>query len=157
MRLSTACIILSLATAATAQGFFGGFFNRFNPLNMFRPQQPARPARPSRPSRPVPVRPAPSFTSSSGSGLSEVPAPALAQQQQGGGRGNHQWQGRDYILSWREGRNGLSWEAARRYCSGRGMAIVSLDSPAKRDHFMQQVLFSKLGRAVRNTLPYKAV
>ena len=39
----------------------------------------------------------------------------------------------------REGRNSFSWGAARSYCSGRGLRMVSLDSPAKRDHFMQQV------------------
>ena len=39
----------------------------------------------------------------------------------------------------REGRNDLTWGGARSYCSGRGMRMVSLDSAAKRDHFMQQV------------------
>ena len=39
----------------------------------------------------------------------------------------------------REGVNNLSWGAARSYCSRRGMRMVSLDDPAKRDHFMQQV------------------
>ena len=73
----------------------------------------------------------------------EIPAPALAQQSRpssgGGSGGNHVWQGRNYLLSWREGRNSFTWGSARSYCSGRGMRMVSLDSAAKRDHFMQQV------------------
>ena len=44
-----------------------------------------------------------------------------------------------FILILREGVNNLSWGAARSYCSSRGMRMVSLDDPAKRDHFMQQV------------------
>ena len=43
------------------------------------------------------------------------------------------------LLIFREGVNNLSWGAARSYCSRRGMRMVSLDDPAKRDHFMQQV------------------
>ena len=45
----------------------------------------------------------------------------------------------DLTGMFREGRNDLTWGGARSYCSGRGMRMVSLDSAAKRDHFMQQV------------------
>lgn len=137
-------------------GFFQNLVNRFNP---FRPQQSSRP-RPSAPARPPPTfqsRPVQSFPApasqsspirpSSSSGISEIPAPSFSQQSQpparpqssGSGGGNHVWQGRNYLLSWREGRNSFSWNAARSYCSSRGMRMVSLDSGAKRDHFMQQV------------------
>jgi len=141
-------------------GFFQNLVNRFNP---FRPQQSSRP-RPSAPARPrpnAPVRAPPTFQSrpvpapapqsspvrpSSSSGISEIPAPSLGPQtqaatrpQQSGAAGNHVFQGRNYILSWRERRNSFSWDAARNYCSSRGMRIVSLDTTAKRDHFMQQV------------------
>ena len=153
MRLQ--CIIfLGLAALSVVNGqggFFQNIVNRFNP---FRPQQ-SRP-RPSAPARPPPSfqsRPAPSFSApssqpspnrpSSSSGISEIPAPSLAQQSRpqpsGSGGGNHVFQGRNYILSWREGRNSFSWNAAKNYCSSRGMRMVSLDSRAKRDHFMQQV------------------
>ena len=45
----------------------------------------------------------------------------------------------ELIFYSREGRNQFTWSAARGYCSSRGMRMVSLDSAAKRDHFMQQV------------------
>jgi hypothetical protein len=61
------------------------------------------------------------------------------QTQGGSGRGNHQWRGGDYLLSWREGRNSFSHSAARSYCAQRGMRIVSLDSREKAEHFMRQV------------------
>merc|ERR1712227_274277 len=138
-----------MSSASGQGGFFMNIINRFNP---FRPQQSSRPARPTGQAAPTfsrPSRPSSSTfsrPSSSSGGIFEIPAPSLSQQQSrpsqpsgGSGRGNHQWQGRDYLLSWREGRNSFSWGAARSYCSGRGMRMVSLDSPAKRDHFMQQV------------------
>ena len=98
------CLGLGLGSVSAQGGFFSNILNRFNPFR--QPQQPARPARPARPSRPA----APSFNPapvsrpsppSSGGGIVEIPAPSLAQQQSGGGRGNHQWQGRSYLLSWR--------------------------------------------------------
>jgi len=49
------------------------------------------------------------------------------------------WNGGDYLLSWREGRNDLTWSGAQGYCRSRGTKMVSLDSTAKRDHFMRQV------------------
>merc|ERR1712117_166525 len=148
---------LILVSNVEGQGFLQNIVNRFNP---FRPQQSSRPRPPARPRPSSPARPAPTFQSrpvpapqpapirpSSSSGISEIPAPSLGQQSQpparpqqsGSASGNHVFQGRNYILSWREGRNSFSWDAARSYCSSRGMRIVSLDTTAKRDHFMQQV------------------
>merc|ERR1712083_378033 len=130
-------------------GFLQSIVNRFNP---FRPQQSSRPRPPARPRPSSPARPAPTFQSrpvpapapapqpapirpSSSSGISEIPAPSLGQQSQsppqqsGSAGGNHVFQGRNYF----------SWDSARSYCSSRGMRMVSLDTTAKRDHFMQQV------------------
>merc|ERR1712173_446967 len=154
---------LILVSNVEGQGFLQNLVNRFNP---FRPQQSSRPRPPPRPRPSAPVRAPPTFQSrpvsapasapapvpapapirpSSSSGISEIPAPSLGQQSQpptrpqqsGSASGNHVFQGRNYILSWREGRNSFSWDAARSYCSSRGMRIVSLDTTAKRDHFMQ--------------------
>jgi len=87
-----------------------------------------------------------SSSSSSSSALNEIPAPAQqsrpappVQSQGSSRRGNHQWRGGDYLLSWREGRNSFSHSAARSYCAQRGMRIVSLDSRDKAEHFMRQV------------------
>merc|ERR1711936_333023 len=148
--LSVSLVSLSLMSAAQGQGFFQNILNTANRFNPFRPR-PAPPAPSFNPAPSRPNRPFTSFTSSSSSssgggssgGIVEIPAPSFSQQSQptggGGGGGNHVWQGRNYLLSWREGRNSFSWSAARSYCSGRGMRMVSLDSAAKRDHFTQQV------------------
>jgi len=53
--------------------------------------------------------------------------------------GNHVFQGRTFLLSWKEGQNHFSWNQARSYCSSRGMRIVSLDNPATRDHFLELI------------------
>ena len=52
-------------------------------------------------------------------------------------RGNYVWQGKNFLLSWREGKNSFSWTGARRFCSSKGMKMVSLDNDAKRDHFLK--------------------
>ena len=101
--LAVLCLGLGLGSVSAQGGFFSNILNRFNPFR--QPQQPARPARPARPAAPS-FNPAPAPVSrpsppSSGGGIVEIPAPSLAQQQSGGGRGNHQWQGRSYLLSWR--------------------------------------------------------
>ena len=80
-----------------------------------------------------PAQPAVSTVSSSGSSSSDSGS-------------NHQWQGRNYVLSWREGRNGFSHSAARSYCRGKGMRIVSLDNIQKAQHFLDLV--------ERNNVPY---
>ena len=95
-----------------------------------RPTQPA--AVPSQPAAPAtspitrptqPVQPAAASSSSSSSSSS-------------GGSANHSYQGRNYLLTWRQGRNGFSHSAAKSFCRGQGMRIVSLDSIAKATHFM---------------------
>ena len=55
------------------------------------------------------------------------------------GRGNHVFQGKSYLLSWKEGQNHLSWSQARGYCSRNGLRMVSLDTPAKKEHFLKLV------------------
>ena len=53
------------------------------------------------------------------------------------GRGNHNFEGRSYLLSWREeGRPRYSWAQAREFCSSAGMRLLSLDTAAKLDHFL---------------------
>ena len=53
------------------------------------------------------------------------------------GRGNHNFEGRSYLLSWREeGRPRYSWAQARDFCSSAGMRLLSLDTAAKLDHFL---------------------
>ena len=52
------------------------------------------------------------FQTSQQLNIAPAPAPSSAPappRPSSGGRGNHQWNGRDYLLSWREGQNGLSW------------------------------------------------
>ena len=109
------------------------------------PNQPSAPS--SIPSVPVvnaPVQTAPATA------LREIPSPDMTAVR--GGRvinsgsntvrdsgANHNWQGRNYIISWREGRNGFSHAAARSYCRGRGMRIISLDNPQKAQHFLNLV------------------
>lgn len=125
--------------------------NNFNPQPSFSsnsaPQSANLVVRPSTSSSSSPSSSfSSSSSSSSSSALNEIPAPPQqsrpsqsAQIQGGSGRGNHQWRGGDYLLSWREGRNSFSHSAARSYCAQRGMRIVSLDSREKAEHFMRQV------------------
>ena len=51
----------------------------------------------------------------------------------------HIWEGVTYLLSWREGRDELTWNEAKRYCLNNGMVMVSLDSAVKREYFMKLV------------------
>lgn len=53
-----------------------------------------------------------------------------------GGRGNYQYQGRDYYVSWRDGRKSFTWADAQRECASRGMRMISLDDTAKSAHFL---------------------
>ena len=82
-------------------------------------------------------------SSSSSSNSISSPVPSGATSDSGA---FHTWQGRRYLLSWREGRNGFSHGAARSYCRGRGMRIVSLDNLQKAQHFLDLV--------ERNNVPY---
>merc|ERR1711976_195527 len=156
--LSSAFLVLSfLITVSQGQGIFDNIFSTLNRLNPFRPsQQSSQPAsRPSSgPSTPV-FRPRPPSPSSSHSMPSTPvrvvqPPPAQAPTPPPGfsfgrlriepiatpGRGNHNFEGKTYLLSWKEGQNHFSWTQARDWCKTNGMKIVSLDSPAKRDHFL---------------------
>merc|ERR1719270_478793 len=53
-----------------------------------------------------------------------------------GGSANHQYQGRSYLLTWRNGQNGFSHSAAKSFCRSQGMRMVSLDNIGKAQHFM---------------------
>jgi len=65
-------------------------------------------------------------------------------RQQGGGRcranrPNHKFQGRDYLVSWRDGCTSFSHGAGGSFCRSVGMKPISLDSPAKENHFLDLV------------------
>ena len=56
------------------------------------------------------------------------------------GRGNHNFEGRRYLLTWREDKNRrFTWQGARDYCSSNGMRVVSLNNPLKREHILRLV------------------
>ena len=144
-------VLLSLVSVCQGQSFLDNVRNIFNRLNPFRPQQsssstprprprptPAAPVFRPRPASSAPLRvaPSPSFDS---------PPPRPANFNFGRlniqpiatpGRGNHNYEGRTYLLSWKEGQTHFSWQQARDWCASNGMRIISLDDPAKRDHFL---------------------
>ena len=70
---------------------------------------------------------------------SSTTLPRSPKQQQTLITGNHTWRGKTFLLTWREGRMSFTWEEAKRYCSQKGMMMVSLDDPAKREHLLQVV------------------
>ena len=124
----------------------------------------AAPVRPSSVSS-APVVNAPVFQTAPATALREIAAPDMTavatstgsssgsgSSSSGSGSSSsdsgstHRWQGRNYVLSWREGRNGFSHGAARSYCRGKGMRIVSLDNIQKAQHFLDLV--------ERNNVPY---
>jgi len=127
-----------------------------------RPSQSSFSSPPSPSFNPANNPPAPSFSSSSSSSSSfnnppppssssfssrPVSSPPSSNQisnfgsssSGGSGRGNHRWNGGDYLLSWLEGQNSLSFSQARSYCAGRGMRMLSMDNSAKVEHFLNQV------------------
>lgn len=137
---------LMLVLGTSAQ--FNFFGNRFRLPTFSRPQMPRLPrfrtfmrnvfSSPSRPavveqpvrtvSRPVvtgPVQPAAAPVSSPSS-----------RPNSSSGSGNHQYQGRNYLLTWRTGQNGFSHSAAKSFCRSQGMRMVSLDNIGKAQHFM---------------------
>eukprot|EP00096_Caligus_rogercresseyi_P010236 TRINITY_DN365_c0_g1_i1.p1 TRINITY_DN365_c0_g1~~TRINITY_DN365_c0_g1_i1.p1 ORF type:complete len:219 (+),score=60.50 TRINITY_DN365_c0_g1_i1:132-788(+) len=92
----------------------------------------ARPA--SRPAiRPQPSfgRPRPSFVSAPIAPVAAPRAPASSSPQ----IGNYDFEGKRYLLSWRDGRSKLSFSAGSSYCRGKGMRLISLDSSSKINHF----------------------
>ena len=50
-------------------------------------------------------------------------------------KGNHQFQGKSYLLTWRMGRNNFDWTGGVRFCQSQGMQLVSLDNKEKTEHF----------------------
>ena len=59
----------------------------------------------------------------------------------GGGRGNHAWNGQNYLLSWADGVSDLTWEQARDYCHNNAMRMLSMDTQEKTEHFFKQVYY----------------
>lgn len=117
---------------------------------LFEVQSPSIPVRPSSISS-APIVNAPVIQTAPASAIREIPAPDMTAVAVSTGSSSdsgpiHRWQGRNYLLSWREGRNGFSHSAARSYCRGRGMRIVSLDNSQKAQHFLDLV--------ERNNVPY---
>merc|ERR1719410_2870581 len=54
-------------------------------------------------------------------------------------KGNYQWEGKSYLLTWRTGRNNFAWNEGVSYCRSQGMKLISLDSKEKADHFLSLV------------------
>merc|ERR1712226_173224 len=161
-------VVLSLISASQAQGqitFLDGIVNFFNRLNPFRPQQSSRPSSSSSSSSSTPVfrpRPSVSQTASTPAGpednlstLGDVVSFTVPSGQSAGqtiqfdqlriepiatpGRGNHNFEGERYLLTWREGNTRFTWQAAKQYCSSNGMRVVSLNNPLKREHILRLV------------------
>ena len=150
-------VVLSLVSSSQSQTtFLDGIVNFFNRLNPFRSQQSSRPSSSSSPVfRP---RPAVSETGTTPAGTSQplttlgdavtftVPSGQTFQFGQLNiepiatpGRGNHNFQGQRYLLTWREGNERFTWDQARDYCSSNGMRIVSLENPLKRAEVLRLV------------------
>ena len=153
-------VLLSLTSVSQGQGFLDNVMNLFNRLNPFRPQQSSGSQRPRGPrviSPNAPVfRPRPASVSAPDSMSAPLPFSPPSQDSGPGpqpanfnfgrltiqpiatpGRGNHNFEGRTFLLSWKEeGRPFFNWQEARDYCREAGMRMVSLDSEAKREHFL---------------------
>merc|ERR1719369_1755962 len=54
-------------------------------------------------------------------------------------KGNYQWQGKDYLLTWRMGRNNFDWRGGVSFCKSQGMNLISLDDKEKNEHFLRLV------------------
>merc|ERR1711970_15709 len=55
------------------------------------------------------------------------------------GKGNYEWNGKRFLLTWRTGRNNFAWNEGVSYCRSQGMKLISLDSREKADHFLNLV------------------
>jgi len=104
----------------------------FQPFESFRSQSAPAPQLQSFQTQPAPTQ---TFQSFEVQPAPPNPPPVSVQT----GRGNHVFQGKSYLLSWKEGQSHLSWSQARSYCSRNGLRMVSLDSPAKIEHFLKLV------------------
>merc|ERR1711971_1549187 len=49
-------------------------------------------------------------------------------------KGNHQFQGKSYLLTWRMDRNNFDWTGGVRFCQSQGMQLISLDNKEKTEH-----------------------
>ena len=58
--------------------------------------------------------------------------------------GNHLWQDKMFLLSWKLGLNNLTWEEADSFCQKHGMELVILNQDEKIEHFFKQVVLSIL-------------
>jgi len=115
------------APAPTREGRFSStFFRPSSPLNEVEkvPAEKTKEVASVVPSAPSVPTVAPSTT---------TPAPARKP------KGNYQWQGKGYLLTWRTGRNNFAWNEGVSYCRSQGMKLVSLDSREKADHFLNLV------------------
>merc|ERR1712055_60370 len=54
-------------------------------------------------------------------------------------KGNYQWEGTNYLLTWRNGRNNFDWSSGVSYCKSQGMKLISLDSKEKTENFLRLV------------------
>merc|ERR1719422_2883390 len=54
-------------------------------------------------------------------------------------KGNHEFQGKNYLLTWRMGRNNFDWTGGVRFCQSKGMNLISLDNKEKTEHFLRLV------------------
>ena len=54
----------------------------------------------------------------------------------GGNRANHQFQGRNYLISWRLGCSSFTQGGGEAFCRSNGMRPISLDSSAKEREFL---------------------
>merc|ERR1712127_639575 len=138
MGLTMALLLTLLLSSASAQFvFFGG---QHRPAQSVAPRrQPSLPFRqPSlqdtRQGRLVVQQPSPPAQ----------PSPAQPAAPTSQPKGNHEFSGRRYLVTWRMGRSNFDWSGGQRFCSSQGMRLVSLDSKEKTDHFLG--LLSKEGK-----------
>merc|ERR1712106_1217983 len=54
-------------------------------------------------------------------------------------KGNYQYEGKDYLLTWRMGRNNFDWRGGVSFCKSKGMKLISLDNKEKTEHFLRLV------------------
>ena len=54
-------------------------------------------------------------------------------------KGNYQFNGKSYLLTWRNHRNNFDWNGGVQYCRSKGMKLISLDTKEKSEHFLRLV------------------
>ena len=54
-------------------------------------------------------------------------------------KGNYQYDGKSYLLTWRQHRNNFDWRGGVQFCKSQGMKLISLDSKEKSEHFLRLV------------------